>query len=394
MRNYSGSGENIGQYDQDAFDERKISGMIEGVRNHELDKAPSVILTGEARKEFGGIAKDIKKQTSNLFLVIRCWNKTENDLKELFDRLKKMQSNIPELKGVFISIDADKDEDAQTSKAVDSLVGSESLPFKVVSIQVNGYSWTAGLNAPAAMLHAVCGEEDADESKQFILNYSFDAMMSDAASQEVASHIRSGEPLMTARVEERVDSKEEIEMVQEENRENFTRMMDKFYDLLTNEKTEINSEKFIDSYHKAMVTVGRNTSMLFSLKDIVNLGGFDRSCNPMGGMEDHDFVFRLFLDTIKKLKHEADPSEQDRLADKIRAFNEAFKQPLPYIDPAWNRLPQGEEVVGDKKATGRIFKYDHERKALQKIGARLAEQYRSDKQTLSVPASEQDFKFV
>lgn len=394
MESVIGKNQDYGGQSREEWDEQKIGKMLESIQNPELAKAPSVNLTDEAKREFGRIAKDIKKQTNNLFLVIRCWNKTENDLKELFDRLKKMQSNIPEMQGVFIVINAGGDKDAQTSRAVDSLVASESLSFKVVATPVAEYSWTAGLNAPAALLHSVCKEEDADETKQFVLNYSFDAVMSEAANQEIADHIRSGEPLMTARVEESVDSKKEIEIVQEENRENFTRMMDKFYDFLTNKDSEFSAEEFTNDYHKAMVTLGRNTSMLFSLADIVRLGGFDRSCNALGGMEDHDFVFRLFLDIVKKIKYESDPKLQDELVDKLRAYNEAFKEPLPYNDPAWNRMPQGDEAVGDKKATGRIFKYDHERKALQQIGARLAEQFQSDKQTLRVPVSEQDFRFV
>jgi|GEM_PF-2544945 len=367
--------------------QKNIVQILEHLTHSTKETHPTITLSEQSQAHVQKVADRLKQQERNVFFVIRCWNKTQADLQQLFERLQKIQSTMPELLGVFISINAAQDTNGQTTNALESILSRSTLPFSVIPLQISKYSWTAGLNAAPALLHSVCQEKDVNEAKQFIFNYSFDAVLSEPAVEQIATHVRQDMPLITMRVEEPVDAASQIEMVQDENRENITRMLDKYYEQLTDSAKTFSVEQFLEDYHQAMVMLGRNTSMLFSLQDIVRLGGFDPACNPLGGMEDHEFVFRLFLEKIIQIKQSNDPNKQKQLVDQLFALNNALKEPVPYNDLAWNHLPQG-----DKKS-GRVFKYDHEKKALTKIGSRLAQQFHKNSPSFGVPVEERDFQF-
>lgn len=365
--------------------------IVAGIEQHDTPGRPQIEMSETARQEFTRLLSLLtEKSGPKMIAVIRCWNKSAEDLRGLRERLKTFQKDCPELCGAMIAVNADgeKEKDASgrpiTVAHLDELA-AEHDSFSVVPVAIKNYTWTAGLNGPTAMLHAAGREAGLVESDVHTLNLSFDAIFSPGTAKEISQRLREGLPIMTMRIEEVLSTPEETATVRSEyvgdGREGTSEiapLWDKMLALLR--KPEVTPEEVADFYElrsKALVMISRNTALVFSLSDLARNGGFNPACNGWGGMEDHEMFLRLVL-------------EAEEGGDRYEKLMAAAKEPLLFSDPAWNSMPQGDE----KK--GRVFKYGHEQKALEKIAYDLGARYqaRDSGAAFVVPPGAQDFKFV
>lgn len=79
---------------------------------------------------------------------------------------------MPQIQGVIVSINADGEKERTTFKALESQANSFSVP--IVPTGVNGYSWTAGLNAGIAITNEISLDAGIDTKNIHLFNMSFD----------------------------------------------------------------------------------------------------------------------------------------------------------------------------------------------------------------------------
>ncbi len=342
----------------------------EQIVNPELTEAPHLELSPRAQAQ---LAELINKLNQNdrpaVIAVIRCWNKSEGDLKALQTKLKTMRAQIPELAGALIAINADQDI-KNTAATIESL---EQDQIPLITAPVRGYSWTAGLNGPAALLHAGLKSSPQTLAKTEILNVSFDADIPDSSLKVLHTAAANSEPALSVRIEESVTDPEHAAIVKEEYEEEIKALFRTTRDLITNKDTsDEDRARVIELQGKALAILCRNTNLMAPLADIAKAGGFDPFCNGAGGMEDHDFLWRLSF--------ASDPNTQ-------QAYRNALQDPVFFQDTAWN-------ATDESKQDKRDFKYGHEVKALQTIVARLARSIQAGNiEGLRVAQNQQDFRF-
>lgn len=373
----------------ETLDLAKIEALIE---QRDTPGSPKIEMSEPARQEFIRLLSSLVEKTGpKMIAVIRCWNKSAEDLRALRERLKTFQNECPELCGAMIAINSDgekeKDESGRpmTAAYLDTLA-TEKDSFPMVPVAIKNYTWTAGLNGPTALLHASGREAGLMETDIHTLNLSFDAIFSPGTAGEISKRLQAGLPVMTLRIEEVLSTPEETVTVESEyvgdGRENTSEiapLWDKMLVLLR--KPEVTREEIAEFYEfrsKALVMLSRNTALVFKLPDLVRNGGFNPACNGWGGMEDHEMFLRLLL-------------EAEEGSEAFQKLMETAKQPLLFSDPSWNSMPQGDE----KK--GRVFKYEHEKSAVEKIAFDLHKRFREQLNgggALVVPSDVQDFKFV
>ncbi len=261
--------------------------------------------------------------------IVRCYNKSKEDINGFIARFERIKKFIPEIRGVMIAINKEGDKDGQTGKNLDEILKENTGHKNIIPIQVKNYSWTAGLNGPAALLCQGAKEKNLDPENMSVFNLSFDTEFDDGALMDFAKQYRANKIVLTARKElEQPVPDTEWETVKNILRSNLSKKDKETPSILGN---------------KDLMAVARNTAACFKLSQIADLKGYDKSCNETGGMEDHDFTIRTILDSLQNKNY----PEAKKIIDAIRV-------PIEYNDPAWNGMPiekKKEKLFREQKAT-------------------------------------------
>ncbi len=333
------------------------------IKNTERLNAPEIELAPFAKKELQKLVAVLREtneseEAKNVVAVVRCWKKNKESLQKLLARLQQMRHTMPELRGLFISINADQDTNDQTTLALQEIVtASPDSDFPIIPVKVKNYSWTAGLNAPAAVLHKLLTDNDLDEAQTHMLNQSFDVELSDEQAGIMAKRVREGKPLLTLRTSTGEATPDEIKT--------YIQMAKP---ILADDSSPTERAAYLRD-NPGLVTLVRNTCSIASLKDIVELGGYSPKTNRYGGMEDHDFIMRLLISSD---------------APTRRKLLRAFLSPEAYVayrDAAWEKISFGDKT----------YKKNRERNANVLIASDLADRRKNN--DFIVKPKDRDFVF-
>lgn len=293
-----------------------------------------------------------------IICIVRCYNKSKEDINEFLIRFEKIKKFIPEIQGVMIAINKEGDKDGQTGKNLDEILKKNSGHKDIIPIQVKNYSWTAGLNGPAALLCQGAKEKNLDPENMSVFNLSFDTEFDDGALMDFAKQYRANKIVMTNRKEKDQFNAPDWETLKNILKANLSKHDRSLPDIIGN---------------KDLMSLARNTASCIKLSQIKEVGGYDKSCNDIGGMEDHDFTIRTILDALQN----KDYSKAKKIIDSIR-------KPVEYNDIAWNSLSPGkqeEKLFRERKATENVVKSITVKKKTE------------NKEKYKTPEKNQDFKF-
>ncbi|MFB6181991.1 MAG: hypothetical protein ABEJ24_03785 [Candidatus Magasanikbacteria bacterium] len=320
-------------------DKDQISEIISSIEK-EGEKSPHLELDKEAKEALNELKEKLKQEDKDsLISVIRSYGKSKKDLRGLFDRLEDFKEDVPQLDGIFIPVnkEGDEEQNGETLKNVKELISENDFSFEVIPIGVENYSWTAGLNGPIAILNELAEREDIEKDHVKILNRSFDVKFPEDQRQEIEEKLQSGEQIVTIR--------DEDEDLQEGTIEDAVKQTKK---LLSKGEQIGDIDKFLHE-HELIASIARNTGMVFSLEDLVDLGGFDKHMNDVGGMEDQELAARGILKTLKDMQAEEDKPEDERSQERIERLFEkltdifaSMDDPVVFEDQAWNSLDQSD----------------------------------------------------
>jgi hypothetical protein len=323
-----------------------------------------------------------KSGEPKIVAVVRCWNKNQEELSSLFSRLERMRQIIPELGGAVVAINADQDKDQQTSAGIEEILAKDKPSFSVVPLPVRGYTWTAGLNGPAALLYQASQAEHLSEDNIFVFNLSFDVEFSDDELEKISKRFKNNEFIVTAR-------REAGEDITKERRKETAKIIT---DVISHpEKKEEEYSGSQDILEK-ILSVARNTAAIIPLAEIVRMGGYNNFCNKAGGQEDQDLYTRILLEAFNEAKILKDldnlsMEEKEKIMrarKKARKILEALRDSVGYQDPAWNKMPTD-------KRQAKIERETTSRRIISKNIFSLAKSSDSDK--YKTPEENRDFNF-
>lgn len=312
-------------------------------------------------KDFFLIKDVLLSNVDPLFSIIRCWNKSVDDLLKLLVRFEHLQKHVSQFQGLCLVVNKEKDGDEQSIKNMQHIFETHSFPYPLFLFRCERYSWTAGINGVLAFLNRLAQSLEVPISQQNILIQSFDVFFAEDQLKRISSLLEKNEPIISVRVEQEDPDKvlfEELSLAIQQL-------------AVIHGKADINLEAFFEQ-HRSIITLARNTSMIFRLKNLVRLGGFNPWCNDQGGMEDHEFLIRLMLTHAV----EGNVSEIQQLVN-------AMKDPVVYRDEAWDS-----KLVDQKKE-----KMDRELQAVISITKYLKE-WAIKVNGYQLPEVERDFVFV
>lgn len=316
-------------------------------------------MEAKAAEEFASLVEGVarREDEKNIVGAVRCWNKSSSDLEALLSRIAAMKRVLPELRGIFVVINADQDEEHMTRKGLLELVHTQGRDFSVIPLDIEKYSWTAGLNGPAALLARGLTEEGGAIKSTDIFNFSFGVEFDRASFVDLARRYRDNTYVATIRLNRG-------------RKPAVTR--DDVMGIIKNPPVAGVSGNISRIFaNPDIMAVARNTATIMPLEEIIALGGYDSARNATGGMEDHDFLMRLLLDALRLGK-----------MGKISAISRALEEPVYYTDHDWDALP-------DER---RAAKLEDEQKALRSVAESLLS--RSGTENWSTPLERQDFKFA
>lgn len=290
--------------------------------------------------------------------IVRCYNKSKEDINGFLTRFERIKKFIPEIQGVMIAINKEGDKDGQTGKNLDEILKENTGRKDITPIQVKNYSWTAGLNGPAALLCQGAKEKNLNPENMSVFNLSFDTEFDDGALMDFAKQYRANKIVMTNRKEKDQFKTPDWETVKNILKANLSKHDRSLPDIIGN---------------KDFMSMARNTASCFKLSQIKEVGGYNKSCNGIGGMEDHEFTIRIILDALQN----KDYTKAKKIIDSIR-------KPVEYNDIAWDSLsPEKQEakLLREQKATENVIK-----SIMTKKITKNNEKYKTQREN-------QDFKF-
>jgi hypothetical protein len=328
--------------------ELDIHKILEEIHREEKD-SPRLEMSDRATEQLKEFLEQCKSGDPKVVAVIRCWNKNREELAVLFSRLEKMRQIIPELGGAIVAINADQDKDQQTSAGIEEILAKDKLSFSVVPLPVRGYTWTAGLNGPAALLHQTSQAEHVPEENIFVFNLSFDVEFNDAELEKIAKRFRAGKVIVTARQEGEED-------ITQERRKEVARIIT---DVISHPEKKEEEYSGSQEILEKILSVARNTAALASLSEIVRMGGYNNFCNKAGGQEDQDLYTRILLEAFleakifEKIDDLPIEEKEKRVAarKKAKKILEALRDAVGYQDPAWNKMPADKREAKIKRET-------------------------------------------
>lgn len=253
--------------------------------------------------------------------VVRCWDRTEEELKDFLDNIQEMKAQLPELKGLLAVINTVADPNSKTKSSIETTMQTEELDFAVVPVDiVDNYSWTAGLNAPAALMYQGLRRENKPPENVSMFNISFDVRFDPQDLQNLLNQYRKLGFAITARKGSKNIPLPRANEVAELLRLPFEPAKKYLLGALSNQN---------------IVALARNTATIVPLSEIARLQGYNNACNESGGMEDHEFIVRVILDFLRKGKFGI-------VKEILRACN----NPAYYQDARWDNLT---DEAKDKK---------------------------------------------
>jgi hypothetical protein len=329
-------------------DRERVERIISSVelKNKLPDKKAYLSISDFGVKKFRALENQFdteKKEDLSIVAIVRCWNKSEIDLIEFLKRVQKFQESIPNLKGVFLSINNDGEDKGFTDSNLQKAIEAVPLDIPVVPIGVSNYTWTSGLNAPTAMLNEICLEKKIDFENVRVMNFSFGVDIPEEELEKIEKNIHENKYILTAR-----------------------RTSDGTNPFLNNETGKDLWKKFKEILrypNEADLTelayTMRNTLNIIPLKDIIRLGGFNPLCNgetrafstthpnpfyshitnsretkiTIRSMEDAEFFMRLILNALNSREFET-----------IKNLRRAMDEPVFYDDKDWNKMHELKKI--------------------------------------------------
>jgi len=357
--------------------------VAEILRNlHKEGAEPRLEMDAVAIEQLEKFLEQCKSGEPKIVAVIRCWNKNQEELAALFSRLEKMRQIIPELGGVVVAINADQDKDQQTSVGIEEILTRDEPSFPVVPLPVRGYTWTAGLNGPAALLHQASQAEHLSEDDILVFNLSFDVEFSDDELEKISKRFKNNEFIVTAR----------REIGEDDTRERRKEIARIITDVISHPEKKEEEYSGSQEILEKILSVARNTAAMIPLAEIIEMGGYNNFCNKAGGQEDQDLYTRILLETFSEAKilEKLDdlPVEEKekimRARKKARKILEALRDSVGYQDPAWNKMPLD-------KRQAKIERETTSRRIISKNIFSLTRSSSSDK--YKTPEQNRDFNF-
>lgn len=260
-----------------------------------------------------------KTNTNIVVPLVRCWNKNNQDVSHFFERISKLKRNFPEIEGLIVAINYDKDEDNITENSIKEQLEKQKIDLPVLPLRINEYTWTSGLNVGVSLLNEIANQKNIDKENIKFMGMSFDVEMEDEEIQKMRNLSEKNRFILTIRktTEETLPfgiDKEEL--------------WGKLKHIL---RKPLESDLFELCYSM------RNTLSLIKLSDLVDFGGFNPLCDGKkrgdllieGGMEDSEFFLKIILNALKQGKISA-----------MRDFKKAMENVVTYSDPSWRRATE------------------------------------------------------
>ncbi|MBU2638919.1 MAG: hypothetical protein KJ955_08140 [Nanoarchaeota archaeon] len=306
---------------------------------------PRMELSGIAAGRFAELTDACAKREKAVVGVVRHWDASKDELLAFYQRMQRLQRVMPELVGVIFPVNDDADKSHQTSRNLDDLIQGKQIQSLIVPVRIQNYSWTAGLNGPAALLYHGLKMQGRGIDGISCFNQSFHVAFEDEELKKLAEkHAESSFvlPVKTDRAR-----KPQINV----------------YDVINVlcGRAPISIE---------MMYAVRNTCMILPLPEMVHLNGYNAYCNAIGGNEDHEFMARLVFDAVRQKDY-----------TKVREILSFIEEPIYYSDSAWDSLSESKQNS----------KLAMELTAEKKIAERLA--LLNQTQSYETPLAERDFRF-
>lgn len=322
---------------------KNIQGILGAVNFETEDQnKPKIYASEYAGEQFEVLEKSFdtvsQEDEPSVVAVVRGWNKKIESLKEFLERIEKFKQHIPNLKGVLIIINKGGEKDGFTEENLKTIFSEMKGSVPVIPLQVEKYSWTAGLNAGAAILNEMCLEKGIDRKDLRVANISFDTDLDEDELEKCNNDIRGNEFVVTARK----TSEGESPFV---GGHGDGELWDRFKNMLRSPRAAKLSE---------LAYTMRNTFNVISLEDIVSMGGFNPLCNgeaftpnrsesfsqmkrpeevAIAGMEDVEFFMRLVFRAL-----------QNGEKGMLKELKVAMDNPVFYKDKAWASLHELKKI--------------------------------------------------
>ncbi|HII15962.1 MAG TPA: hypothetical protein HA362_06640 [Nanoarchaeota archaeon] len=304
---------------------------------------PRMELSEIAAAQFAGIVDVCAKRAKAVVGVVRRWDASKEELMAFYHRMQEIKHTMPELAGVIFPVNDDADKNHQTSRNLDELIAERQIKHLVAPVRIQNYSWTAGLNGPAALLYHGLKKMGASTEGSSVFNLSFHTEFDESQLEKLAGHYRNHGLVIATRKDGPAKPNISLRMI---------------------------ADAFSGTaFAEEILYIARNTSFIVPLADIARLKGYSALCNGIGWMEDHEFAARLLFDAL---------THNDQT--KVGAMLSSLRDPVYYTDAAWESLS-----AGKKRA-----KLDREIGAVKAIAKNLALLNGASYET---PVEDRDFRF-
>jgi len=173
--------------------------------NYDEPNKPRLTPDTSIKSSLKSLSGSISPNEKSTVIVVRCWNKTIDDLNRFLASTIPLQQNLTSLKAIIFTINQDLDTDKITTRSVFQISNQlrQTHPFQVFPIEIantsknNGF-WTSGLNGPISILNLALSAEQKRELSIFY--HSFDVHIPEQSATEINQRISNNYPTTTLRV--------------------------------------------------------------------------------------------------------------------------------------------------------------------------------------------------
>lgn len=293
--------------------------------------------TRSSFEEFYNHFDNCKTNTNIVIPLVRCWNKNNQDISDFFERIVILKKNFPEIEGLIVAINYNKDNDNITENSIKEQLKKKEIDIPVLPLRINGYTWTSGLNVGVALLNEIANQKNIDKENIKLMGMSFDVEMETEEIKKMKELSEKNRFVVTIR------KTAEEKLPFEVDKDNLWK---KFKSILREQK----ENELLELCYSM-----RNTLSLIKLSDLVDFDGFNPLCDGKirgdmfveGGMEDIDFFLKIILNAL-------DNNKLSTIRDFKRSINNGV---VTYTDLAWKNI----------RETGRCLKISREVRDLKKF---------------------------
>jgi hypothetical protein len=356
---------------------------------------PKLRITEFGVQQWGRLKDNIKKAGPEEIKVIgnvRAWNKDKQTiinadgakilgLEDLLTNLRKVRKEVPYLKGAFIIIDQNGEKDDKTEKNLQELYRETGSDFPIIPIYIDGYCWTSGLNAGAALAEQTFLKENVNLEKAYLMSYSFDVSVPTEELKKCRESLDENQDFFfTLRY-----TKDNHHPMAEQERGTLLLKVPAVEEIKKGLKRLIKKPE-TEEYDPLVYSM-RNTFNFLRMSRLHKMGGWNPACSGdryelitetedltrrpaedravreiiaiKGGMEDAEYFKRVIEKAFIQLKSK-DVKERLEGRKTIRGFFRCLEKPIFYEDASWKQI---HEVAGQKKTTretsafGKILAY-------------------------------------